>query len=266
LANARAVADLERANRRLVEVQAELVQSAKMSAVGQLAAGVSHEVRNPLHVIAGSIYFLRAALGDAPPKVREHLGHIESEVARAVELTQKLLDFARPAGPREPLDASAVVGRALPLLARMIEGRGVALEARLADGLPPVEGSAGELQQVVVNLLLNAAQALERRDGREGGRIGVATSAAGGEVRIEVEDDGAGIAPGDLGRLFEPFFTRREGGTGLGLFVCWGIVERHGGKIEVASEVGKGTRFTVRLPAPQLCESPSGSGGLIMTS
>jgi signal transduction histidine kinase len=246
LENARARDDLERSNRRLLETQAKLVQSAKMSAVGQLAAGISHEIRNPLNIIAGSIYYLRELLRDLErPKVHEYLGSVEDEVRRATTLVEKLLDFARPApGPLEPVDLNVVVERSLPLIAKLVEKRALALETRFTPGIPAIEGNGAELQQVLVNLLLNAAQALE-----PGGKIEVTTAPDGDDgVRVEVADTGPGIAPADLERLFEPFFTRRPDGTGLGLYVCWGIVERHGGRIDVHSRPGEGARFTVRLP------------------
>jgi signal transduction histidine kinase len=252
--NAAAREELERKNRLLRETQARLVRSAKMSALGQLAAGVSHEIRNPLHIISGSIYALKERLrAAADPKVREYLGHVEGEVARATLLTEKLLDLARPSeAPLEPVDANEAARRSLPLVATLAGKRGVALETDLADGLPAVRGDLGELQQVVVNLLLNAVQAVERPGGRVALRTRIeppAGAAAPSSVVIEVADEGRGIEPQDLDRLFEPFFTRRAEGTGLGLYVSWGIVERHGGRITVASERGRGTTFSVRLPA-----------------
>ncbi len=238
------------------ETQARLVESAKMSALGQLAAGVSHEIRNPLNIIGGSIYFLRDHIDDAPrAKVRDYLEHMEAEVRRASDLLGKLIDFARPE-PRSsaPTDVNAVVKRALPLIATVAAARTIEVSPSLRADLPPVDGSASELQQVVVNLLLNACQAF---DGAGGGRIDVRTFVeppgaglgGGAGVRIEVEDTGRGIDPEDLKRIFEPFFTRREGGTGLGLYTSYGIVERHEGRIELESEPGRGTRISVRLPA-----------------
>jgi len=250
--NARTLEELSRKNRLLEESQAHLVRSAKLSAAGQLAAGVSHEIRNPLNIISGSIYVLKERLrGLDDPKVRDYLEHVEAEVKRAAAMTERLLDVARPS-ERDPaaVDANEVVRGSLPLIAASAGRRDVAVEAALAERLPRVMGDLSELRQVVVNLVLNAAQALEAHPPSSGaGRIVVRTRAHGSEVLIEVEDDGPGISVADKGRLFEPFFTRREGGTGLGLFVCWGIIERHGGRLEVESAPGRGAVFTVRLTA-----------------
>jgi signal transduction histidine kinase len=245
--NARNLRDLAEANRTLRETQAQLVQSAKMSAIGQLAAGISHEVRNPLHVIGGSIYYLRELLrGTQNPKVEECLSHIEGEVGRAVGLIDNLLALARPQdAPFEELSLNDVVARSLGLVRAMAEKRGVAIEVDLADRLPPVLGNAGQLQQVALNVLLNGIQALEGR----GGKIRVRTTAEEAVVRAEFEDDGPGIAPEVMEKIFEPFFSGREGGTGLGLYVCYGIARRHGGRIECRSEPGRGATFTVTLPA-----------------
>jgi len=244
--NARALAELERNNLELRETQARLVQSAKMSAIGQLAAGISHEIRNPLNVIAGSIYVLRELLKAEPnPKVHEYLDHVEGEVKRATALIDGLLEFARPAeSPLDSVDLNAVVARSLPLVTKLVEKASIELRFEPARSLPRVLANAGQLQQVVVNVLLNAAQAIDKPNGS----IRVRTRAREGTVRIEVEDTGRGIAEEDMERLFEPFFTRREGGTGLGLYVSYGIVQRHGGRIEVFSRPGVGTTVSIVLP------------------
>ncbi len=251
--NARTLRQLEGANRSLREAQAQLVQSVKMSAVGQLAAGISHEIRNPLNVIGGSIYYLRELLrapgGPPPERAQECIANIEGEVARAAGLIDNLLAFARPQeAPFEPVDLAEVLAKSASLVRAMAEKRGIAIETELCAGLPRARGSLGQLQQVALNILMNAIQALE---GRGGGRISARTAPGRDqdEVAFEIEDDGPGIRPEHVDRIFEPFFSAREGGTGLGLAVCWGIVERHGGRIEVRSEPGKGATFTVRLPA-----------------
>jgi two-component system NtrC family sensor kinase len=159
-----------------------------------------------------------------------------------------LLDFARPATPaRKPMDLNEVIRRAVSVVMTQLSLNRVNLSLDLAPDLPEVSADANQIQQVVVNLLLNAADAI----GSEGGSIRAITRRGPSEsIEFLMEDSGRGISAEDLPRIFEPFFTTKGNqGTGLGLAVSWGIIEAHGGSLEVQSEPGKGTRFTLRLPS-----------------
>ena len=232
--------------RRLADSQRQLYQADKLASVGQLAAGVAHEINNPLTGVLSYASLLQKRL-TADAETREDLEVIIRETLRCREIIRGLLDFARPVPPaRRPTDLNEVVRHAASVVKNPLADHQVDLDLSLAKDLPPAHADANQIQQVVVNLLLNAANAI----GSEGGGIHVTTrEAEGATVEIEVQDSGRGIAPENLSRVFEPFFTTRgTSGTGLGLAVTWGIVEGHGGTIEVRSEVGQGSCFTVRLP------------------
>jgi two-component system, NtrC family, sensor kinase len=240
---------------RLAEAQIQINQADKLASVGRLAAGVAHEINNPLTgVLTYASFQLKRAEGNS--ELKEDLEVIVRETKRCRDIVKGLLDFARQTPPkRQATDLNEVVRRAVAIMMNQLALNRVGLELDLADALPPVLADANQMQQVVVNLLVNAADSLE--EGR--GRIRLATRRAtlppanGSEPRpvvdMTVEDTGRGIPAADLSRLFEPFFTTKgPRGTGLGLAVTWGIVDSHGGSIDVASEEGKGTRFTVHLP------------------
>jgi two-component system NtrC family sensor kinase len=233
---------------RLFVVQRQLAQADKLASVGRLAAGVAHEINNPLTGILSYATLLQRRPG-AIPEAKEDLDVIVRETIRCRDIIKNLLDFARPTPPdRHPADLDQVVRRSVAVVMNQLRIQHVDLSLDLAEDLPPGEVDSNQIQQVLVNLILNAADALEG----ERGSIRIATRAVA-EPRpcllISVEDSGRGIAPADLPRLFEPFFTTKGShGTGLGLAVTWGIVEAHGGTIEVWSEESKGSRFTVRLP------------------
>jgi two-component system NtrC family sensor kinase len=243
--------ELEEANRELKQLQAELVQAAKMSSLGRLAAGVAHELNNPLGSI---LLYSDLVLEDTPAEDprRRNLLKIAEQAARCRHIVRDLLDFGRPAGSATgPVDVNAVLRGAMGVLEGQELFHNVAVEWRLAERLPEIQGDAAQLQQAFTNIFLNAAEAMSGS-----GRLAVRTSAApDGGVLVGVSDTGCGIPPEAKEHLFEPFFTTREDGTGLGLAITYGIVERHRGGIEVASEVGKGTTFLITLRSAEGGES-----------
>jgi two-component system NtrC family sensor kinase len=251
--------DLARAfngmTRKLAEAQNQIVQAEKLASVGRLAAGVAHEINNPLTGILtyGSLLLRRA---ENTPEERRDLEVIVHETKRCREIVKGLLDFARQTPPkRQPTDVNEAVRRAAAVVMNQLRLDGVALTLDLAPDLAPASADANQIQQVVVNLLLNAADAI----GSDGGQMRVATR-RGGEhaLEIEVRDSGCGIPAEALPHVFEPFFsTKGPRGTGLGLAVSWGIVESHGGRIDVESVVGQGSCFTVRLPAATVAAARS---------
>ena len=231
---------------RLAEDQRQLTQAEKLASVGRLAAGVAHEINNPLTgVLTYSSLLLKRAPNDS--ELRSDLEVVVRETKRCREIVKGLLDFARQSPPhRLPTDLNEVVRRAVAIVTNQLALDRVSLSLDLAQDLPQLAADGNQLQQVVVNLLVNAADAIEH-----GGTIRIATRRASAQEAIEVvvEDSGRGIAGEHLSHIFEPFFsTKGTRGTGLGLAVTWGIVEGHGGTIDVASRVGEGSRFTVRLP------------------
>jgi two-component system NtrC family sensor kinase len=243
------VEELTLKRRALESAHESLLRSERLASVGRLAAGVAHEVGNPLAAIQGLLVLAR--LESTPSAQRaDYLARIESEVERIHRLVRDLVEYARPPAPAlRPVDPRHAVDAALNLVQAMPRFRGVQVQRRWGDGLPAVLGDEARLLQVLLNLLLNAADATEGR-----GRIEVQVgTAAGGEgwVEIAVADDGPGIPAAHLAHIFEPFYTTKApgAGTGLGLAISKSIVESLGGELGVASEVGRGSTFTVRLPA-----------------
>ncbi len=237
--------ETEREQRRLLErSQSQLVQSEKLAATGRLAASLAHEINNPLQAIRNSLQLvLNFAL--EPHEQEEYLHMANEEVERLTNVSARILDFARrPQREMQPRDLNAIVQKTLALTAKYLQHREVVLEKDLAPDLPAVMASRGELQQVFLNLVLNALDAMP-----EGGTLGVSTRlTSDGYVATTFVDDGQGIPSEDLAHIFEPFFSTKEEGTGLGLSVSYNVVKRHKGKINVHSEVGKGSTFTVLLP------------------
>ena len=231
-------------------IQTRILQSEKLAAVGQLAAGVMHEINNPLATINVCVAAMDGRIPPdeaAAPALREYLDIIEKEVLRCTSIVNGLLDFSRPKGKTmAAVNVNAIVEEALFLLKHHPRFRQIELRTELAPTLPVTQGNAEQLVQVMMALLLNALDAMEA-----GGRLTVRTAhARGNEVAIEVEDTGHGIPRTDQSKIFEPFYTTKPPGrgTGLGLSICYGIVEQHRGRIEVESQLGRGAVFRVHLP------------------
>jgi signal transduction histidine kinase len=237
----------------LTDTRAQLVRSERMASVGRLAAGLAHEIGNPIAALMGMEDLLLEGGLDADAEM-DFLRRMRRETDRIHVVIRDLLDFARPegraedAGPPQPADVAAVVGDVLALVKPQKPFRGVRVESDVAPGLE-VTVAASKLTQVLLNLVLNAGGAIAGA-GREEGRVVLRARAQGDRVRIEVEDDGPGIAPAVRDRLFEPFVTTKPvgEGTGLGLAVCRGLVESAGGEIGVDPAYEAGARFFVVLP------------------
>ena len=217
----------------------------KLASIGRLAAGVAHEINNPLTGVLTFAHLLRNKphMNDED---HEDLDLIIHETSRAAEIVRGLLDFARERPPQiEPLDMNDVVRRTVRLIANQKKFEHITIEEALRDNLPEVCGDMNQLQQALLNLSLNACTAMP-----DGGKLTIATSAAEGRVLLRVTDTGFGIKEELLERIFEPFFTTQPvgKGTGLGLSVTYGIIEQHNGTIEVESQEGKGSTFAISLP------------------
>jgi signal transduction histidine kinase len=227
--------------RELEATKAHLVQAEKMAGLGTLAGGVAHEFNNLVGGILGCLESARSMTDDVA--IREDLDMAQRTADRAVVLIRALLDVARPAeGSVAPVPLRALVEDVLATAGPTARGRSIRLTLQPGPDLV-AQGEEGQLHQVALNLVTNAIQVSP-----EGGEVRVALADHGSLVAIEVEDDGPGVALEDRDRIFEPFFTDRPGGTGLGLFVSYGIVERHGGRIHVGEARGGGARFVVKLP------------------
>jgi signal transduction histidine kinase len=238
----RAAEDLAAANRQLHEAEEAVRRSDRLAALGQLSAGLAHELRNPLGTIRASSEMLGRNLTAENEVAREVAGFISTEVDRANSLITRFLQFARPLEIRpESADLGQTLDRAVALVER--EAPGIAIYRNYAPEIPPFPFDAELLERVFYNLVLNAAQA-----SMAGGAVTVKTRAAEGIAEVAVIDRGAGIDPKHRDSIFNPFFTTKPEGVGLGLAIVSKIVDEHGGKIAVESEHGKGSVFRVLLP------------------
>jgi two-component system NtrC family sensor kinase len=236
----------------LKAAQDQLVRSEKLSSLGKLSASIAHEINNPLAGILTFAKLMIRTLEQGPPDEQarktlvRNLALVQRETERCSAIVRNLLDFARerPLSLKE-VSVNHVVEEALSLIGHQSAIMGVVIEKDLA-AVPMVEADFGQLRQAFVNIAMNACEAMGK-----GGRLVIATRPVpdAGAVEVSFADNGPGIPPELLRKIFDPFFTTKEKGTGLGLSVVYGIVERHHGKVEVQSEVGRGTRFTIRLPA-----------------
>lgn len=233
------------------DLERRLVQADKLSSIGLLAAGVAHEVNTPLAVISTYAQMLAKQLMGDDQKTRL-LDKIAKQTFRASEIVNSLLSFSRTSGTEfELLDLNKVVRETAALLDHQFEKHGIEVAYELAGALPPVRGNAGKLQQVFLNLMLNARDAMAGLPSGAARRLTLRTLSDGATVRAEVRDTGPGIPAEHLSRIFDPFFTTKGArkGTGLGLSVSYGIVEEHGGLIEAGSAPGEGAVFRLEFPA-----------------
>jgi len=222
-----------------------IVQAEKLTSLGQLAAGIAHEINNPLTNASLGIQTLRSRIGslDAGGEIAERLDAIERNIDKASAIARELLLFSRQKeGEHLPLNVNTIIRGALTLLEYKLKA--VSVREKFGD-VPEVMGDPGRLEQVFINVLANSVEAMPK-----GGRITIATGFDGRSVQVRVGDTGSGISDEHLSRVFDPFFTTKEvgAGTGLGLSICYGIVKQHNGTIELASGVGRGTTVTIRLP------------------
>jgi two-component system NtrC family sensor kinase len=233
------------------QLEAQLIQNDKLAAVGQLVSGVAHELNNPLTSIAGLSEFLLEQPGQRTGD-REHLRVIHEQAERAGRIVQNLLTFARKGAPETTLiDLNEVVSRTALLIAYELKLRGIELEQRLSERPVVVKGDRHELQQVLLNLLTNAVQAVENLTLQAPRRIGVETAVQGTQAMLSVRDSGPGVPSHLATQLFTPFFTTKEPGrgTGLGLSISYRIIESHGGLLSYAPLSAGGSEFRVTLPA-----------------
>jgi len=242
--------ELEAANEELRTTQEELIQKEKLAAVGQLASGVGHELRNPLGVIKNAAYYIKSKIGTADPKLAKHLDIMDREINNSNKIISDLLNFSRARQPELiPADVNGVIEEAVAV-ANVPEN--VRVNRNLTSGLPRPAIDSDQIKQVFLNMILNACQAMP-----QGGALKISSRLhkAGLKIEgqekdcleIEFADTGTGIAPENLKKMFDPFFTTKAKGIGLGLAVSRGIIEKHQGDIEVKSELNKGAAFIIKL-------------------
>jgi signal transduction histidine kinase len=242
---------VKKATLELEETQRQLFQSEKLAVLGKISAGIAHEIRNPLTSIKILIHSLVDEM--ATPASREKdLTVIESEIERVNKIIKQFLDFARPRPPSlEPVDVRRVLDETLALIAYEAEAQGVSLEKEYAPDLLPLPMDREQMKQVFLNILLNAIQAME-----QGGQLRVSAAPrnhqpgtrSGSFLEISFRDTGKGVPEDMQARIFEPFFSTKEEGIGLGLPIAQRIVEEHGGEIRLESRPGKGTIFYLKIP------------------
>jgi two-component system NtrC family sensor kinase len=253
--NARLYAEVKDFADELARSQAQLIQSEKMAATGKLAASIAHELNNPLQAVQSCVYLVADRTAPDDPN-KQYLDVAREELDRMARIVGRMVDFYRPSDEgRIPTDVNALLENVVALVGKQLQQGGVEVDLELVPDLPPIVASGDHLKQVFLNMIINALEAMPR-----GGHLEMATrhvsecgvrtnpSSDAGFVEIEFADTGVGISAEHINNIFDPFYTTKSDGMGLGLSVSYGIVERHGGQIQVESKVGEGTTFTVRLP------------------
>ena len=253
LLSGRMVRMLQKIDKEKETMNEQVIKAGKLASLGELAAGIGHEINNPVAIMMEEAGWVEDILADGikteedKTEIKRALAQIRTQGRRCREITHKLLTFARKREPsHSDVDLSALVREMVELSLQRARFANVEIVQDLAENLPPLYVSYSELQQVALNLINNALDAMEEK----GGVLTLSTIRQGDNLVLSVEDTGHGISKNNLNRIFDPFFTTKPvgKGTGLGISICYGIIHMLGGKLEVASRVGHGSRFTVRLP------------------
>jgi len=241
----------------------QLIAAARLAEIGEMSAGVAHEINNPLQIIRLEQNMIESILADLKEsgelkdskdlsELLDSLNQIKLQVHRCADITQSLLKFARQRESTTPsVDLRTFIPEVIGLVRRRAEVEGITIKEEISKTIPMVEGNASQIQQVLLNLFNNAFDAILARHGSQGGELTISAQLADtGWIRISITDNGVGISPENREKIFTPFFTTKPigKGTGLGLSVCYGIINQMGGRIQFASEFGKGTTFTILLP------------------
>jgi signal transduction histidine kinase len=238
-----ALMNLRERSKQLLQAQEELVRKEKLAVLGQVAGSVGHELRNPLGVMSNAVYFLQTVLSDADATTREYLDIIKNEIADSERIVSDLLDSVRTKPPQPGIvGVQELIDQTLR---KYSVPPSVTVRLEIPETLPPLRVDAMQIQQVLRNLISNGVEAMP-----DGGtlEIGAVESRPDGTVTVSVRDSGSGMAPEVLAKLFQPLFTTKARGIGLGLVVVKNLTQANGGMVAVQSEVGKGTTFTVTLP------------------
>lgn len=260
----RIIRRMERMDAEREQLGGQLIRASRLAELGEMATGFAHEINNPLQVMKSEQALMDSILLDVKDKgtlkpsddlkeLEDSIQQIGLQIGRCAEITQSILQFGRQSEPvLQDVDLRTFIPEVTKMVEKKADVHGISLNQRISDDLPPVHGDRGQLQQVLLNLLNNAMDAILMRHGAEGGELVVEAGAGEeGKVHVRVKDNGIGINAGDLKRIFTPFFTTKPPGkgTGLGLSVCYGIVDKMGGTMTVVSEKGEGSIFTITLPA-----------------
>jgi two-component system NtrC family sensor kinase len=242
----------------------QLVRATRLAELGQMATGFAHEINNPLQIMKSEQALIEAIFSDMKKEeklessqdlvdLEDSLNQIKVQIDRCANITQAILKFGRKSEPViKDLDLATYIPEVSAMIAKKASVQGIALKEEISENTPAVRGDPAQLQQVLLNLFNNAIDAIAERHGSQGGELTVKVGAdENGKVMIAVTDNGIGISPENMKKVFTPFFTTKPvgKGTGLGLSVCYGIVDSMGGTMEASSERGVGTTFTIRLPA-----------------
>lgn len=243
LENARLHEELRAYIRQVEDSQRALIQAEKMAIAGRLTASIAHEINNPLQSVQNCLHLTgREEL--SPEDRQNYLSMARNELERLMNTVQRMLDYYRPGAlDRKPVDLNALIQRVLMFLERQIDDHSVTVHTRCAPQLPPVMAVGDQIQQVLLNLILNSLAFMP-----DGGKLFIETARQNNRVEVMVEDTGPGVPPDERDQIFEPFVSSKEGGTGLGLAVSYGIIAAHGGSLDLIPGRGRGACFRISLP------------------